>query len=83
MTIDLAALDGAPAALRPHIFVFVIDSLRRDYVSPYNRQVSFTPALERFARESTVFERAFTRYGPPGCRCRRCGWEASCCTSSR
>ena len=66
VTIDLAALDGAPAALRPHIFVFVIDSLRRDYVSPYNRQVTFTPALERFARESTVFERAFTRYGATG-----------------
>ena len=66
MTIDLAALDGAPAAVRPHIFIFVVDSLRRDYVSPYNRQVTFTPALERFARESTVFERAFTRYGATG-----------------
>ena len=66
VTIDLAALDGAPAAVRPHIFVFVVDSLRRDYVSPYNRQVTFTPALERFARESTVFERAFTRYGATG-----------------
>jgi Sulfatase len=66
VTIDLAALDGAPDAVRPHIFVFVIDSLRRDYVSPYNHQVTFTPALERFARESTVFERAFTRYGATG-----------------
>ena len=66
VTIDLAALDGAPAAVRPHIFIFVVDSLRRDYVSPYNRQVTFTPALERFARESTVFERAFTRYGATG-----------------
>ena len=58
--------NGAPAAVRPHIFVFVVDSLRRDYVSPYNRQVTFTPALERFAAESTVFERAFTRYGATG-----------------
>ena len=66
VTIDLAALDGAPAAVRPHIFVFVIDSLRRDYLSPYNPRVTFTPALERFARESTVFERAFTRYGATG-----------------
>ena len=66
VTIDLAALDGAPAAVRPHIFVFVVDSLRRDYVSPYNHRVTFTPALERFARESTVFERAFTRYGATG-----------------
>ncbi len=66
VTIDLAALDGAPAAVRPHIFVFVVDSLRRDYVSAYNPRVTFTPALERFARESTVFERAFTRYGATG-----------------
>ena len=66
VTIDLAALDGAPAALRPHIFIFVVDSLRRDYMSPYNHQVTFTPAFERFARESTVFERAFTRYGATG-----------------
>ena len=35
-------------------------------MSPYNHQVTFTPALERFARESTVFERAFTRYGATG-----------------
>jgi hypothetical protein len=66
VTIDLTALDGAPAAVRPHIFVFVVDSLRRDYVSAYNQRVTFTPALERFARESTVFERAFTRYGATG-----------------
>ncbi len=66
VTIDLAALNGTPDAVRPHIFVFVIDSLRRDYVSPYNHKVTFTPALERFAAESTVFERAFTRYGATG-----------------
>ncbi len=64
--IDLATLAGAPAAVRPHIFIFVVDSLRRDYVSPYNPQVTFTPALERFARESAVFDRAFTRYGATG-----------------
>ena len=66
VTIELATLAGAPAAVRPHIFIFVVDSLRRDYLSPYNRQVTFTPALERFARESVVFDRAFTRYGATG-----------------
>jgi hypothetical protein len=66
VTIDLATLDGAPGATRPHIFVFVIDSLRRDYLSPYNDRVTFTPAIERFARESIVFERAFTHYGATG-----------------
>ncbi len=50
----------------PHIFVFVIDSLRRDYLSPYNAGVSFTPSIASFARESLVFRRAFTRYGGTG-----------------
>jgi len=48
---------------RPNIFIFVVDSLRRDYLSPYNNAVSFTPNIERFARESVVMENAFTRYG--------------------
>ncbi|MDP9268953.1 MAG: sulfatase-like hydrolase/transferase [Acidobacteriota bacterium] len=50
------------AAPRPYIFLFVIDSLRPDYLSPYNPQVHFTPAIDSFARESIVFQRAFTRY---------------------
>ena len=51
---------------RPHVFLFVIDSLRRDYLSPYNPAVRFTPAIGRFAEDSVVFERAFTRYGGTG-----------------
>src|SRR6185503_4183206 len=27
----------------PHIFVFIVDSLRRDYLSPYNPAARFTP----------------------------------------
>lgn len=50
----------------PHIFLFIIDSLRRDYLSPYNPAVSFTPNVAAFASESVVFERAFTRYGATG-----------------
>jgi hypothetical protein len=64
--ITLARLEGPPSAIRPHIFLFVIDSLRRDYLSSYNRKVTFTPAFDRFARESTVFDRAFSRYGATG-----------------
>jgi membrane-anchored protein YejM (alkaline phosphatase superfamily) len=52
-----------PSGPRPHIFLFVIDSLRRDYVSVYNPEVNFTPELERFARDSFVFSNAFTEYG--------------------
>lgn len=51
---------------KPHIFLFVVDSLRRDYLSPYNAAVQFTPAIGAFANESVVFRRAFTRYGGTG-----------------
>ncbi len=65
--IQLADLSTTAAGPRPpHVFVFVVDSLRRDYLSPYNRAVTFTPAIDAFARESTVFSRGFTRYGATG-----------------
>ncbi len=64
--VHLADLNTAPPARRPHVFVFVIDSLRRDYLSPYNDTVTFTPAIDAFARESTIFTKAFTRYGATG-----------------
>jgi hypothetical protein len=47
---------------QPNIFVFVIDSLRQDYLSPYNPKVNFTPAIDGFARDSVVMKNAFTRY---------------------
>jgi len=55
-----------PRAQPPHVFLFIVDSLRRDYLSPYNPAVTFTPATQAFAGESVVFERAFTRYGATG-----------------
>lgn len=61
-----ATLSGPPARARPHIFVIVVDSLRRDYLSPYNEAVGFTPAFGAFARDSLVFDRAFTQYGATG-----------------
>ncbi len=51
---------------KPNIFIFVVDSLRRDYLSCYNPDVTFTPSLDAFAKESTVMENAFTRYGGTG-----------------
>ena len=64
--VDWAELDGAPAVERPDIFVFVVDSLRRDYLSPYNPAVTFTPAIDAFAKDSLVFAHAFTQYGATG-----------------
>ncbi len=57
----------APAPQKPpHVFLFIVDSLRRDYVSTYNRAVTFTPSIGRFAAESDTFARAFSRYGGTG-----------------
>jgi len=53
---------GARDPRPPDIYLFVIDSLRRDYVSPYNPAVTFTPELAKLAADSFVFDRAFTRY---------------------
>lgn len=64
--VNWAPLAGAPSKTRPNIFLFVVDSLRRDYVSPYNDRVTFTPAIGAFARDSLVFDRAFTQYGATG-----------------
>ena len=44
----------------------MVDSLRRDYLSPDNPRVTFTPAFDQFAREEFAFQRAFTRYGGTG-----------------
>ena len=49
-------------AYRPNIFMIVVDSLRRDYVSAYNPDVTFTPAIGAFADDSIVMRRAFAPY---------------------
>lgn len=50
----------------PNIFIFTIDSLRQDYLSVYNDQVSFTPEIQEFGADSIIFRNAFTRYGATG-----------------
>jgi hypothetical protein len=50
------------AGSKPNIFLFVIDSLRQDYLSPYNASVDFTPEIGKFGQDSIVFRNAFTRY---------------------
>ncbi len=58
----VSPLTPAPET-KPNIFVVVVDSLRKDYVSPYNTTVQFTPHIGDFAAESVVMRNAFTRYG--------------------
>ena len=59
-------LTPSPLAVKPHVFVFVVDSLRPDYLGSYNPAVRFTPRLDAFAAESLVFRNAFTRFGGTG-----------------
>lgn len=59
---SIAKTDG----VLPHVFIVVVDSLRRDYVSPFNPAVTFTPKLAEFAGEGVAFTNAFTRYGATG-----------------
>ena len=47
---------------RPNIFLFVIDSMRPDYLGAYNSKVDFTPNLDALARDSVVFHNAHTQY---------------------
>jgi hypothetical protein len=64
--VDFVATWTRSAERPPHVFLFVIDSLRRDYVSSYNDAVWFTPAIRAFAGDSLVFTRAFSPYGGTG-----------------
>lgn len=57
---------SATSEEKPNVFVVVIDSLRQDYLSPYNQAIDFTPEIGSFARESIVMENAFSRYGATG-----------------
>ncbi len=54
-------LEPAPGP-RPNIFIFVVDSLRPDYLGAYNPKVDFTPHLDALAADSVVMKNAFTPY---------------------
>jgi Sulfatase len=47
---------------RPNIFIFVIDSMRPDYLGAYNPKANFTPNMDSLARDSVVIHNAFTTY---------------------
>lgn len=61
--VNFAEPMAAAASRPPDVYIFVIDSLRRDYLSAYNPRVSFTPNLGRFAADSFVYLNALTRHG--------------------
>ena len=61
---DLQLVDKlAPSSVpHPNIFIFVIDSLRADYVGAYNPKVDFTPNLNAFAHDGIVVHNVYTQY---------------------
>jgi arylsulfatase A-like enzyme len=52
-----ASAQGAGAA--PSVLLYVIDTLRADSLPAYGNTVVSTPAIDRLAREGTLFERAY------------------------
>ncbi len=54
-------LSAAPG-VRPNVFIFVIDSMRPDYLGTYNPAVDYTPNLDALARDSVVFRHTHTEY---------------------
>jgi len=64
--INLVSRFDSATGPKPNIFLFVIDSLRSDYLGAYNPAVTFTPAIDRFATDSVVMKNAFTHYGGTG-----------------
>ena len=62
LTVPLTADLKVATGYKPHIFVLVIDALRRDYVSAYNSRVTFTPNLQKFAEDSVVFRHSYSSY---------------------
>lgn len=54
----------ARRARKPNIVLLGIDSLRRDHMSCYGYHRLTTPHIDRFAQESTLFERTFSAYIP-------------------
>lgn len=46
----------------PNIFIWVIDSMRPDYLGAYNPRVDFSPNFDKFAKDSLVLRNAYTQY---------------------
>jgi hypothetical protein len=61
---DLELVDrmDAPPSPPPNIFLFVMDSMRPDYLGAYNPKVDFTPNLDSLARESVALRNVYTQY---------------------
>jgi arylsulfatase len=57
---ETSALTGEPASPRANVIVLSFDALRADALGVYGRPRDVSPNLDRFARESWVFENAYS-----------------------
>jgi arylsulfatase A-like enzyme len=48
------------------VVLFAVCTMNRDYLSPYNPEVTYTPTLDQIARAGVVFERHHTESGQSG-----------------
>jgi len=56
-----AETDAAAAkAKRPHVIIYMVDTLRADHLGVYGYERSTTPKLDAFAREAVVFDRTWS-----------------------
>ena len=49
-----------PSSRASRCLILTIDTLRADHVGAYNDKVDYTPAMDKLARSSIVFDRAYT-----------------------
>jgi len=47
--------------VRPNIIVFLADALRADHLGCYGHTVATSPALDRFSKQSVVFEQCYSQ----------------------
>jgi arylsulfatase A-like enzyme len=50
------------SGVKPNIFFIVVDSMRPDYLGAYNKNVTFTPNMDAFAKDSFVIHNAYSPY---------------------
>jgi len=60
MVCSLLGCSSGAGKQPPNVVLIVVDTLRADHLSAYGYARPTSPALERLARESLVFERAFS-----------------------
>ena len=55
------AATASPAKEAPHVIVLLVDALRADHLGTYGYERDTSPALDAFARDGVVFERAISQ----------------------